>query len=427
MRLLQLLEGAIPETDYGYWITDQGEFIKVGFQEHDYEANIRFQNQPYAGRFMAFRKGWVRVIQGDTRLEIDFASDFVTNRALHAVLNLIKTMNPNEVAVDAMRDTQGDKYLDERDPGKINAFIRQFLKKPTKMVAEAPINRMQVDPDFNANNLIQQQTWTGPKEKFRPDYRPVDVKALNDPGVLKKIETRFLKVPQKINLYFWTSREHPNAEGSGQKGNLLLGVVRPKFLSQYIDPAAAQRVLRMPDREQAITVVIANNLAADVGFVSLRSPWMVAHRIAHVLLMTTAGARVQRMFKEFLERTLEAYHVGGEARPEAIVEIRKPWATNRFVAVLAHAMGTTRAARDGNLNNPGEFLVESVVQHMLLGKARFNTNIPTELPYRDNPEDDALYEGRTQELRRSVAVFEKIANAAMAEMLNEAVGKILVM
>jgi hypothetical protein len=292
---------------------------------------------------------------------------------------------------------------------------------------EAPINAMQVDPDFNANNLIQQNTWTGPKEKFRPDYRPVDVKALNDPGVLKKIETRFLKVPQKINLYFWHSEGHPNDPETRGPGNLLLGVVRPNNLGMHTSPEAAKRILAMPDQKQSITVVIANNLATDEAFVSLRSPWMVAHRIAHVLLMTNAGNGVTRMFKEFLEGTLERYHVGGEAQPDAIVEFKKPWYRNRYMAVLVHALGTTRAARDGNLNNPGEFLVESVVQHMLQGKVTFNHNIPTELPYRDNPEDDALFEGSAQELHRSVALFEKLANAALAEMLNDAVGKIMVM
>jgi len=433
MRLLQLLEGAIPETDYGYWITDQGEFINVGFQEHDYEANVRFQGSPVAGRVAALRKGWVRVVQSYTRLEIDFLIETVTNRALYAVLELIRTMDPDEIGVDAERTTGQDRYGDFTDIGKANAFIREFMKSPTRMVAEAPINAMQVDPDFNANNLIQQQTWTGPKEKFRPDYRPVDVKALNDPGVLKKIERRFLKVPQKINLYFWTSEGHPNTEETRGPGNLLLGVVRPRNLGLHIGPDAARRVLRMPDQKQSITIVIANNLATDVGFVSLRSPWMVAHRIAHVLLMTTQGGKISGMFREFLEETLKQYHLDAEAHPEALKDFASPWYRNTYVRAICHVLGTTRAARDGNLNNPGEFLVEAVTQYMLLGRTVFNANLPSELPWgRPNESgeyhyDDAVLEGSVQELNRSVKLFEKIINHELGHLMESSVGKIMVM
>ena len=299
---------------------------------------------------------------------------------------------------------------------------------------EAPINAMQVDPDFNANNLIQQNTWTGPKEKFRPDYRPVDVKALNDPGVLKRIETRFLKRQYPFNLYFWTSRSHENAENSKEKGNLLLGVVSPNNLPQVMGPDAARRVLGMPGREQSITVVIANNLATDVGFVSLRSPWMVAHRIAHGLLMTLGGNEIAMMFREFLKDTLlGAYHMDGEANPEAMKDFSEHWIINPYVVVLTHVLGTTRAARDGNLNNPGEFMVESLAQFLLLGQVRFNDKLPSELPWNlssgeDWTYDDAVLTGEIsrQQLSKDVKLFEKLINAKFAELLRNAVGKIVV-
>lgn len=299
---------------------------------------------------------------------------------------------------------------------------------------EAPIQSMQVDPDFNANNLIQKQTWSGEPEKFRPDFRPVDVKALNDPSVLKRIETRFLKVPYLINLYFWTSRGHENTRENPNQGNLLLGVVSPNNLARHMGQDAARRVLEMPGREQAITMVIANNLATDVGFVSLRSPWMVAHRMAHGLLMTLGGNEITRMFRDFLKDTLLlAYHLDAEANPEAMKDFAEHWIINPYVVVLAHILGTTRAARDGNLNNPGEFMVESLTQFLLQGRVRFNDKLPSELPWNrstgeDWTYDDAVLTGEIsrQQLSKDVKLFEKLINAKFTELLRNAVGKIVV-
>ena len=61
-------EFRIPPTTYGYWITDDGEFIPVDYQAHGamlYSLNRTMKNDPnlYIDRYdRAFDSGWVRVI-----------------------------------------------------------------------------------------------------------------------------------------------------------------------------------------------------------------------------------------------------------------------------------------------------------------------------------------------------------------------------
>ncbi len=114
----------IPQTDYGYWITHTGEFIKVDFQEHDYVANQYFPS----GRVGAEQSGWVRVIEGYSSLEIDIPAR-VTKDALYRVLKLINTMQPAEIAIDVTGSNGDDRYGDFKDIGKANAFVRQFMPK----------------------------------------------------------------------------------------------------------------------------------------------------------------------------------------------------------------------------------------------------------------------------------------------------------
>lgn len=73
----------IPRTTYGYWITDDGEFIAVGYQGHG--AMLLAQNRPMKGNpdrrisdyDTAFKNAWVRIIdepdvRGVARVWIEF-------------------------------------------------------------------------------------------------------------------------------------------------------------------------------------------------------------------------------------------------------------------------------------------------------------------------------------------------------------------
>jgi hypothetical protein len=123
-RMVAEGKNLIPQTDYGYWITHTGEFIKVDFQEHDYVANQYFPS----GLVGAEQSGWVRVIEGYTSLEIDIPAR-VTKDALYRVLKLINTMQPHEIAIDVAGPNGDDRYGDFKDIGKANAFVRQFMPK----------------------------------------------------------------------------------------------------------------------------------------------------------------------------------------------------------------------------------------------------------------------------------------------------------
>lgn len=54
----ELTEAAIPQTDYGYWITDEGKIIPVGHEQHD-EVSRANGGGPLG---YAIDKGWIRIV-----------------------------------------------------------------------------------------------------------------------------------------------------------------------------------------------------------------------------------------------------------------------------------------------------------------------------------------------------------------------------
>jgi hypothetical protein len=83
-------EQHVPPTDYGYWIKPDGDFVPVGYQEHQYnlDRSIHSYNQ-------AFEAGWVRVVAHRTELAIEARGDKLNARSLSAIRALAR--NPRFV------------------------------------------------------------------------------------------------------------------------------------------------------------------------------------------------------------------------------------------------------------------------------------------------------------------------------------------
>jgi hypothetical protein len=87
---IKLFEDAIPATEYGYWITDQGEIIPVDYLDHwrvCRELGISYSN--------ASNNGWIRLVRtianGVTELCIDYSAYALTNRALSSLRRIIRS------------------------------------------------------------------------------------------------------------------------------------------------------------------------------------------------------------------------------------------------------------------------------------------------------------------------------------------------
>lgn len=94
MRWNQIIcEKEIPHTTYGYWITNEGEFLQVSYENHDRVARSRGS---YYGR--AMDDGWIRVILGDSEhgsgygnvLIINYQLGAIEIKAISAALKLIR-------------------------------------------------------------------------------------------------------------------------------------------------------------------------------------------------------------------------------------------------------------------------------------------------------------------------------------------------
>jgi len=113
--LLLELRNTLPDTDYGYWITDQGQFIPVGTHKHSEVAIKHFQPEggfrmtPEQAMDIAEEKGWMRVIFRPHTPNVLKAqpSDATTPTGYRALSSLIKIFGKEVEEFDLhLRGTQ---------------------------------------------------------------------------------------------------------------------------------------------------------------------------------------------------------------------------------------------------------------------------------------------------------------------------------
>jgi hypothetical protein len=101
-------------------------------------------------------------------------------------------------------------------------------------------------------------------------FRPGDLKAMQNPKWIEKVDNYLKKCPRDINLYL------VNKAGNREFVTISeLDGVQPLSVVEKIIGK------KVPNSEQSITVVLMHNEGAER--IAL-TPWIVAHRIAHALL-----------------------------------------------------------------------------------------------------------------------------------------------
>ncbi len=89
----ELTEAAIPQTDYGYWITDEGNIIPVGHEQHD-KVSRENGGGPLG---YAIDKGWIRIVVEPARqyvplsVSIYFWCYRLNNRSFSALSRLCRS------------------------------------------------------------------------------------------------------------------------------------------------------------------------------------------------------------------------------------------------------------------------------------------------------------------------------------------------
>jgi len=222
--------------------------------------------------------------------------------------------------------------------------------------------------------------------------RADDLRAIHNPKWREKVYRTFRNTPYDFNVYVYNAPEGiaPVGRGYGFVGDPIK-VNDLKNIGKYvgIQPLSVIRQLigkDPPNAEDSITVVLVENEGADR--VAL-TPWILAHRVVHAMLYSAQSdpvrgmqpgqnlqisVHVQNIFKLFstmfndIEKSFDqsAHHKHKFMNLEGTSE-----RINEFAKLIA----TFRSGRMGKLSNPGEFIVESITQYLVIGKVTFQRPI----------------------------------------------------
>lgn len=95
----RLEEAAVPPTDYGYWISPEGEIIPVDYQDHgDKIAELGIDNS-----IEALSEGWLRIIAYCNWLCVEGLFKYVGPKALMALRKLTATPYGNYTLEDRLQ------------------------------------------------------------------------------------------------------------------------------------------------------------------------------------------------------------------------------------------------------------------------------------------------------------------------------------
>lgn len=241
-------------------------------------------------------------------------------------------------------------------------LLRDFL-------TEAPIGDWKIDQDFQSNLDTARSKWTGTSSSEVDHWSPQEQVLLTKAGaeVQEKVRNAFKNSKSVFNLYFWSST-NPNYDHTLEKGE-----VDNQWMDRVLGERAANEVRSMVS-PKAITVVMTNNLS-DEHKISINSPWMVAHRIAHALhMLTERDLFMQAVFK--LCVTLFGYQ-----HPDAVIDdyfLHDARSTDVFEIMgphIAYMIGTMRSARERKLVSTYEFPRECFAQYLLTGDIVFKLDL----------------------------------------------------
>lgn len=241
--------------------------------------------------------------------------------------------------------------------------MRDWMK-----LMEAPIGSWTVDPDLDANEAEMVSKFTGYSQE-QNHWKPADKAAMRDPAQIERARLAFRNTEATFNLYFWQSTdpdydrylEHGLADGS--------------WLIDTLGPKAAQRVVDVTTPD-AITILMTNNLS-DERHISIRSSWMIAHRLAHSMIGgggSDQAAYINQAFLNYLRIVIGKGYGTPWPKDDGstlhnMIE-RDYW--EAYGKVIGHHLGTMRSARNRHFVQSAEWMMETMAQYLITGDIRFN-------------------------------------------------------
>lgn len=190
-----------------------------------------------------------------------------------------------------------------------------------------------------------------------------DFRILTNPNGVEKINRKWLKVPEDVEMYLLRSQKAYKQQEVGEvqkeflTSNLGLNVVQtPEEMKQpndiYINP-------------HAINIIYTNNAGVD------RMPftyWTAAHRLGHAIKRDRGYEEFFKILENELRMILKEIYGKDTRKNYGMLDPQSEALVREFIK----SIGTMKSARDGTIRNFFEFGYELLAQWMTTGSIKFN-------------------------------------------------------
>ena len=233
--------------------------------------------------------------------------------------------------------------------GVLNILINNWMR--VSDLFEAPISDFNLIGNWDKNSSFRHES---------------DRKMITHPKFVQHLTNKWARTNADFNIYLVNSPE--------ANRHTEIGEVTQEWLDTNLPQASKEIIIK----NNAINIIYTNNKGDQR---MPMTPWIMAHRFGHAVLASrtfgfTAG-RPSTFRSDFKDATDELKRVTIMLLAEYGYNIDDRLKTNFY-----HAIGTMRAARERQLRNPLEFLLDLLAQYMITGSIKFNP-LPKEFKHKN--------------------------------------------
>lgn len=212
--------------------------------------------------------------------------------------------------------------------------------KLKELLDEAPIDVYQTIGDFSKGSSFT----------HKPDRM-----LITHPVAIQRVKNFFKNITEEIDFYFVNTKY-------ARKYMELPRPVDDDFIFNDLKITPDQLVNGKINKDH-ITVFFTNNKGDERAPMT---PWIIAHRFAHVVKNTYAFEEYSEWLNRKLDEILEAY---GFKKERYVTYDRNHLLMKKH---LCNMLGTFKSARDKNLRNSNEFSFECFAQYIAGGEVKIN-------------------------------------------------------
>jgi hypothetical protein len=275
------------------------------------------------------------------------------------------------------------------------------LKTIIESLNEAPIG------DYEFRNV-------GPADSFSKK----DIDLISNPINIKKIRDFFDKVDTKFNFYFINSKTPEISDF----------IERFSYGRTSKDELKSKYNINIPEpKSDEITVVFVSNYGTNL--VAL-TPWIIAHRISHVLTIEPHISKIYSKIFRLIETTLSSIfywnysYVNAESTDDDDTMV---WLFHSYkdeiVNQLYSKLFTFKTAREKNLQQTNEYIHELFAQFIKSGTVEIK--IPSEFNFVGKP-FRARDDFSSEDIRNEEISLIRNVDALLNSMLLQAQGDIYI-